>query len=195
MGLFFSYRVYWLWSSKMAIRLTLEEQQRTTTSMELYQTATFLHCSKSSLLSCYCITVHKTCTNVHLHQSTGSDYNPIQLVCVVQQDGSPNLDWICQKKHNTTISVHSQFQPVASTQCSTQCSTECTTQCTTQHTTQCSTHTAHTYNYLYITFTFSGTSCKSFSFFFGRITRFSPTRCAAKTLSFIPPTWINKPNE
>jgi hypothetical protein len=29
----------------------------------------------------------------------------------------------------------------------------------------------------------------------GRITRFSPARCAAKTLSFIPPTWINKPNE
>ena len=104
-----------------------------------------------------------------------SDYNPIQLVCVVQQEGSPNLHRICQQQHSTTISVHSQFQPVAST--------------------QCSTHTACTHNYLYITFTFSGISCKSFSFFLGRITRVSPARCAAKTLSFIPPTWINKPNE
>ena len=68
---FFSYRFRWLWKSKMATRLTLEEQQRTTTSMELYQTATFLQCSKSSLLSRYRITVHKTCTSVHLYQSTG----------------------------------------------------------------------------------------------------------------------------
>ena len=52
--------------------LALEEQQRTTTTlMELYQTATFLHRSKSSLLSCYCITVHRTCTSVHLRQSAG----------------------------------------------------------------------------------------------------------------------------
>jgi len=27
---------------------------------------------------------------------------PIQLVCVVQQEGSPNLDRICQQQHSTT---------------------------------------------------------------------------------------------
>lgn len=37
--------------------------------------------------------------------------------------------------------------------------------------------------------TLAGSSSRSFSFLFGRTTRFTPARCAAKTLSLIPPTW------
>ncbi len=40
----------------------------------------------------------------------------------------------------------------------------------------------------------SGTSCRSFSLRFGRMTRVIPARCAANTFSFTPPIWGLKMN-
>ena len=100
-----------------------------------------------------------------------SGYNPIQLVCVGMSFVIRGFTYLGLNMQATT--QHNHLCSLTVSTCG-------------KHTIQ---HTySRTYNYLYITFTFSGTSCKSFSFFLGRITRFSPARCAAKTLSFIPPT-------
>jgi len=86
----------------MAARLTLEEQQRTTTSMELYHTATFLHCSKSSLLSCNCITIQKLAQVSTFVSPLVSGYNPIQLVCSsVWCNKRVHLIWTEYESNNT----------------------------------------------------------------------------------------------